>query len=212
MKKLICGIQARSNSTRLPGKIYLPLGRSTVLETCYNTVTMFFNSFSIPVYVLCPSTDKKLIRFLKNRNMAFLIGNEKNLISRYAYAVDRYKASGIFRITSDCPLIDTSAINHVFSVAMQNSFNTFTSNAWPNDRTYLDGDDVEYFSSKDIKNLSIDRSLSDEEKEHPGLRLYMYNRGVHVNRTRDESHIKLSIDTQEDYERVKRIYELGRKS
>lgn len=78
--QILLAIQARSNSTRLPGKIYLPFGESTVLEHLYKNMKKVEG---VDVKVLGHANDPELSKFCLDKNIpAIFAAEEDNLLDR----------------------------------------------------------------------------------------------------------------------------------
>ncbi|MFN3603575.1 MAG: cytidylyltransferase domain-containing protein [Leptonema sp. (in: bacteria)] len=100
-------IQARSNSTRLPGKIFLPLTiqntTKSVLEWIYFRLKM---SKIDLIYFIIPEDDEGLITFCKNKDLPFLKGPLEDVRERYIQTAKKLKLKYIIRVTSDNPFVE----------------------------------------------------------------------------------------------------------
>ena len=77
-------LQARMGSTRLPGKILLPLGYTTVLGWILDRLEQ------LPYKVVVATTenpqDDVVIKFCDNRSTFSFRGHEQNVLDRYYYS------------------------------------------------------------------------------------------------------------------------------
>jgi len=100
-------IQARSGSTRYPGKIFegLPVdGAPSILEHIYRRLSMV-KGFDV-ISVLVPGSDKRLIDFCRQHDMNYFSGPEDDVRARYRDAAEHYKTDLIVRATGDNPCVD----------------------------------------------------------------------------------------------------------
>lgn len=103
-------IQARSNSTRLPGKIYEKVGDKTVLE---HVIDRCKKADSEIIFVLGPTDDKKLRETCQEMKIGFILGGQEDkVLDRYKFAIEEFahKIDAFIRITSDCIFVSTELI------------------------------------------------------------------------------------------------------
>jgi spore coat polysaccharide biosynthesis protein SpsF len=210
------GIQARSTSTRFPGKIFEKIGDKSILqhviEACKNSAvyinrTSFKNGILVKTVVLCPHGDPLTSEF-KDVVKVFE-GDENDVLSRYAEMTEKMNADYVVRITSDCPLIPSFLITKAINTAVINKYD-YCSNVDEDSRTAVDGFDVEVISKKAMAWLHKNASLpADREhvttmfrREPPKWAKVGYIVGY-----LDQSGLKLSVDTPEDLERVRKEYQ-----
>ena len=108
-------IQARMSSTRLPGKVLLPVLEKPIIAHIYERM-----KFSKKIDLICVSTsenstDDKIEEFCKENKIEVFRGSEENLVSRHLGAAKKYNADAIVRITADCPLIDPEIVDEVIN-------------------------------------------------------------------------------------------------
>ncbi len=122
------GIQARSTSTRMPGKISRPIGSRTVLErvidaaeSCASYVNRysFSNRIHCGVFILVPKGDPVLEHLHSHRDKV-IEGDEDDVLSRYMAMAEDTNADFIVRITADCPVIPHFVIFKGVNVAVKN--------------------------------------------------------------------------------------------
>lgn len=127
--KVLIGIQARSTSTRLPGKIFLPIGDRPMLQhviDAANNAKSHILKYSskkkleIEVAVLCPEHDVAVKNAFKDKVIIF-DGPEDDVLTRYSLAAIKTESDYIIRLTSDCPLIPPTIISKVINTVVLNS-------------------------------------------------------------------------------------------
>lgn len=103
MQKTIAIIQARMSSTRLPGKVMLPLAGSPVIWHVYNRAQKCKYVDEVIVATSIDKSDDELVDFLKANNMNFYRGSLDNVLKRFMDIVYEKKPQYVVRITADCP-------------------------------------------------------------------------------------------------------------
>jgi spore coat polysaccharide biosynthesis protein SpsF len=134
-------VQARAGSTRLPGKVLLPLGGQTVLERLLERVQ---RARQAGLVVLATTTDRRDDQFEGLAQRAGVLcfrGHPTDLLDRHYQAAARLGAGHVVKIPSDCPLIDPAVIDRVLETYLGAGCFDYASNLHP--ATYPDGNDVE---------------------------------------------------------------------
>lgn len=206
MKKIIAVVQARTGSTRLPGKILVDIENKSLLWHVINRVKM---SKYIKDVVIATSDNKKdnaVEEFAKKYNFNFFRGSEEDCLDRYYRTAKKFKADVIVRITADCPLICPEIIDKVISEYLKGSYDYVTNMLF---YTYPDGCDVEVFSFRALKKAWQEcKDIVDREHVSP----YIRNSGrfkiknVENEKPVDPSEYKWSVDRIEDLKFVREVY------
>jgi spore coat polysaccharide biosynthesis protein SpsF len=108
-------VQARMTSTRLPGKVLLPLAGHTVLEHVLTRCR------AIPgVDVVCCAIPEGeggsgLADEARQTGAVVVAGDEQDVLARYLKAAHAVDADIIMRVTSDCPAIDPEICGQVLA-------------------------------------------------------------------------------------------------
>ncbi|WP_004471543.1 cytidylyltransferase domain-containing protein [Leptospira santarosai] len=101
-------IQARTSSTRLPGKVLRelpPNSGKTLIDRIQDRIRVVLPEERI-VYLI-PEEDKDLRSFLEYRKYRFFFGDLLDVRQRYISAANFFKADAILRLTGDNPFYDT---------------------------------------------------------------------------------------------------------
>lgn len=213
MKKVVIAIQARSTSHRLPRKVYEMIDGKTMLEQVVDRckeAQRYMNQFTprtgvaISIAIVCPENDSIAtdFRFLR---IPIIQGPEQDVLKRYHICAESLDADYIVRVTSDCPMIPNYVISKTIKNAIVNEAD-YASNVFPEIRTACDGIDCEVISRRAI-NWMQETAKDMRDREHVTTLLhYKAPRDFvfsHVIGFFQHAHIKLSVDTQEDLERVR---------
>ncbi len=211
--RILIGIQARSTSERLPRKafemIYGRMMLDRVIDQCKFSAKSIEerNGHKVSVAVLTPIGDPIVSEF--GTRVEIVEGPEHDVLSRYAIAVEKYDPELTVRITGDCPLIQAPFISHMTKIAIENGYDYFC-NSDERFRTFIDGSDCEVISRRMFA-YAADSAKESYDREHvtPFMRRAppeWARLGLAVSRY-DLSGIKLSVDTQEDLEAVRKSFE-----
>jgi spore coat polysaccharide biosynthesis protein SpsF (cytidylyltransferase family) len=210
--KVLIAIQARSGSTRLPRKAFELIAGRTMLDRVIDTCRYAANQISTSGYpcdvaVLTPVGDV-IVREFASR-VTVIEGPEQDVLGRYKIAADRMMPDYVVRITGDCPLIPGSLISYMTTTAIGKGYDYY-SNSDERFRTSIDGADCEVISRRALDHAA-EAATTPYDREHvtPFIRREMppwARKGLAFNNF-DMSDVKLSVDTTEDLERVRRAYE-----
>lgn len=221
-KSVLIGIQARSTSSRLPNKALRMLGPKPVLKHVVDSCAYSANYLnklthktmtSVGVALLIPEHDPIGEHYLF-RNVQIVRGSENDVLSRYCLALNRLKPDYMVRITGDCPLIPPYLISKMIKLTLLNQYD-YLSNVDPMARTAIDGFDCEVMSDRALSWLN-EHAVEPYDREHV-TPLFRSNPPSWANRggvisNLNFSSLKLSVDTEEDFERVSDQYEQVRKA
>lgn len=200
-------IQARMGSTRLPGKVMLPLCGKTVLEVMLDRLGSFKKQ--IIIATTNDGSEQPIINLCKRSKINYFQGDTNNVLSRYHDAALHYGAREndlIVRLTSDCPVHDQEIILKVIN-AFQKKKCDFMSNTIH--RKYPRGLDTAIFTFKLLKEAHH-KATSAFDKEH--VTAYFHSSGdfeiASFEPEDDNSKYRLTLDEEEDYRVIKEIYKL----
>ena len=205
--KVVAIIQARMGSTRLPGKVLLDLAGEPVLARVVNRTQRATTLDGIVIATTTESGDEVIVELCNSRGWAHFRGSEEDVLERYYQAARKYHADIVVRITSDCPLIEPEIIDLVVQELLEDGSLDYVSNTLP-PRTFPRGLDVEAMTFK-----TLERAWQEDKnpawREH--VTPYIYRtpekfRLKAVTNEKDLSYMRWTIDTWEDLEFVRRIY------
>jgi len=201
-------IQARMTSTRLPGKILKTVLGKPLLEYQIERLRRVQYADSIIIATTLNETDQPIIDFCNAMDIPFFRGSEEDVLSRYFYAAEKYKADTVVRITSDCPLIDPGVIDKVVQCFTGN-YPQFDYVSNTQTRSYPRGMDTEVFSARILKEIFYE-AKDQSDREHVTGFIYRNTnkyRSANVSHLENYSAYRLTVDTAEDFELIRRIIE-----
>jgi len=212
-KSILIGIQARSGSTRLPRKAFETIGGKWmldhVIDACKKSAAFLGKDGGVTtrVVVLTPKGDPIAQAFRSRCDI--IEGPEHDVLARYLLALEEHEPDLMVRITGDCPLIPSFVISRIISLALKHGYD-YIGNGDERFRTSLDGVDCEVISSKLLEEVGR-LAVSKEDREHVTTLIRRHTptwaRVGHVMNHFDHSSQKLSVDTPEDLDRVRNVYD-----
>lgn len=197
-------IQARSNSTRLPGKVLLKVRGRTLLEILIARLKLSKKIERIIVATTTNTNDKVIGQIAKKMNASVFYGDEQDVLGRFMQAVNKFKVDTVIRVTADSPLLDPKIVDQVLGSYLANKVD-YASNVHP--PTYPDGMDVEVFS-KDALALANRSAKLLSEREHVTPYFYKNPKIFKIFNLRNSKNlfkIRLTVDDKKDFDLVKAI-------
>jgi spore coat polysaccharide biosynthesis protein SpsF (cytidylyltransferase family) len=206
-------VQARMGSTRLPGKVLMPLGggpageKRAVLACVVERLRRVPAFDSVMVATSELPADDAVVALCAQIGVPCHRGSESDVLDRFHGAASRVGASAVVRITADCPLLDPAVVQRVvdeFTVAAGAA--DYVSNINP--PTYPDGLDCEVFSFAALERAWKEARLR-SEREH--VTLYIRNHPElfairNVANDHDLSALRWVVDEPADLEVARAVY------
>lgn len=214
--KFLVTIQARMNSTRLPGKVCFELEKSkTVLGILIDRIKKSKYVDQILVATTKKKIDDKIVDIAKKKECLFYRGSEKNVLNRLVSATKNKKINCIIQLTGDNPLIDPLVIDYIANFFMsyypQYDFVT-NNNLFDITRSVPAGMTVSIFKKSSLQKITKLANKRDHY-EHPAL--FFYREGRKQFKIKNLKMPKkwcpnfqprLTLDTKEDLILIKKIY------
>ncbi|MEG1256006.1 glycosyltransferase family protein [Clostridium sp.] len=207
--KIVCIMQARVGSSRLPGKVLKNICGKTVLEHDVNRLRLADNINEIVIATTVETQDDKIVDEANRLGVKYFRGSEKDVLSRYYYAAKENNADVVIRVTSDCPCIDYNILTDMVNVFMQKNEDEnidYLNNTI--ERTFPRGYDAEIFTFKALEE-AFNNAKEEYEREHVTPYLYDVSNGYKIfsyKNAEDYSQYRVTLDTVEDLEVITRIY------
>lgn len=203
---IIAVIQARMGSTRLPGKVLLPVLGKPLLALQIERVRRAKLVDQVVIATSGHPEDKPIVDLAQQQGVPSIRGSVDDVLDRYYQAAKRAQGEHIVRLTGDCPLSDPNIIDVVIRSHVKNQ-NDYTSNAHP--PTFPDGFDVEVMTARALQEAWYNADKA-SEREH--VTSYFRRNLPHIIRGNvehhaDLSHLRLTVDEEVDYDVVKAVFE-----
>jgi len=201
-------IQARYASTRLPGKVLLDIVGQPMLVRVVERTRRAKTVQRIVVATTTDPADDAVEALCLERGYSYFRGSNFDVLDRYYQAAQAFQADVIVRITADCPLIDPGVIDTTV-IAFMGEYD-FAANRLPPPwhRTYPIGLDVEVCTFQVLERAWKEAELP-HQREH--VMPFFYEqpqrfRILHVTHDPDYGQMRWTVDTPEDLELVRHIF------
>ncbi len=200
-------VQARMTSTRLPGKVLMPILGRPMLSLQLERMRRAKSLDGIVIATTTTAADEPIVALCAREAVPCFRGSEHDVLSRYAGAAQALGADTIVRITSDCPLMEPGLIDQAVGIfhAAHGQLDYVSNMLEPR---FPYGLAVEVFS-RDVLEQAHRDATQDAEREH--VTPYIYWRPAQfrlqsITHSSDLSHHRWTVDTPEDFELVSRIF------
>jgi len=202
--------QARTGSTRLPGKVLIEAGGRTMLDHHLDRLL----AAGLHVYVATTElpVDDQVADLTQRRDVPAFRGSEDDVLSRFAGCARAYDLDVVVRVTSDCPLVDgavvADGVTRFLGLREEHGDDVYLSNTL--DRTYPRGFDFEVFTATALERADRE-ATAPGDREHVTPSLYAGpHRLPHVSQVRrpvDRSSYRVTLDTAADLDLLRRLIE-----
>jgi spore coat polysaccharide biosynthesis protein SpsF len=204
-------VQARMSSSRLPGKVILPILGEPLLFRMIERLRLIKYPVNIVVATSTHQDDDEIQHFCEVKNIRCYRGDLQDLLDRHYQVGVLTMADAIIKIPSDCPLIDPKIVDKVIHYYLANTTEyDYISNLHP--ATYPDGNDVELMTAHALYTAwqEANRPL---ELEHTTPYFWENPKKFNITNLRWETGLdysmthRFTIDYYEDYQFIKRVFE-----
>jgi spore coat polysaccharide biosynthesis protein SpsF len=203
--KIVGIIQARMSSTRLPGKVMLPILGKAMLS--HHVERLLRSRRLHELVVATTDSDKEIpiVDLCHQLAVPIFRGAEQNVLERYFQAASQVKADVVVRICSDSPLTDPVLLDELidYFVSHQGQYDHVY-----NGKSLPLGMGSEIFTMQALTKAYEEAHLPEEQEHvtpyisrHPerfklGTLFYPDN----------SSHYRLTVDTPEDFQLIQAIF------
>ena len=221
--KTVLIVQARMNSSRLPGKIMKPLVNDIpLIGILLKRLKKTKNIDEIVVATSKKIENDKLINYLNKKKIKYFRGSEKDTLDRYHKAAKKYGAKRIIRITADCPLVDAKLVDKFLEIFISKKgdylANTFNVNNLKKKykflRTFIDGFDIEIFTFELLD--QVNKIYKKKDRKEGGVISYFLRKNPKILNSLNiinmkmpyliNQETKLSVDTKKNFNLIKKIF------
>lgn len=206
VKQVICIVQNRMTSTRLPGKALLPLGKGdkTITEHVFERLSLS-ESVNKVVFAIPDTPENDTLNvFLTQRNIPVFRGSEEDVLSRFYHCIQAHPADIIVRATCDNPLVDWNHIMPMIQILDEQHCDYVSSKGFPL------GTGVEVCTATALKK-AYHEAATPAEHEHVMPYLYLhpdiFKLGVFENNKELKRNYRLTVDCEEDYALMSRLFD-----
>lgn len=196
-------VQARTTSSRFPGKVLADLGGEPVLAWVLRRARAS-SVDDVVVATTVNAADDPIVAITEREGARWFRGDERDVLGRYAQAAREARADAVVRLTADCPLLDPTVVDAVIE-SLWEAPESVDYSANVIDRTFPQGLDAEALFV-DVLMRVHRMAVSPEAREH--VTSFIREECPHLFEQRsvtadtDDSDLRWTIDLPEDLERV----------
>ena len=165
--RIVATIEARMNSSRLPGKVLLKAKNKSMIEILFERLKQVKILDDIILATTTNPKDEEIINECKKIGLNVFRGSEEDVMGRVIGASKLAKADVVVEITADCPIIDPEIVEQIINIYLANNVD-YVGNSKV--RSYPDGMDTQVFSLK-VLEKSYKMTNSNIDKEHVTLHI-----------------------------------------
>jgi spore coat polysaccharide biosynthesis protein SpsF len=205
MYKNLVLLQARMESTRLPGKVMMKICGKPMIQ--WQISRILKANLIDEIVVLIPNTQKNdvLADFLESISVKIYRGSHENVYDRFFQASRLFPSQNIIRLTADCPLVMPKLLDEMVTYFNISNLD-YLSNTLA--ETFPDGLDIEIFSSTTLHKLN-EFNLNEAEKEFVTYGIYTRPDIFKLENFENSSKLgneRWTVDYPEDFEFVSNVF------
>ena len=202
--KIIAIVQARMQSSRLPGKVMKNVMGKPMLSYLLERLSSCVAISRIIVATSNLDADTPLAQYVQMLGYHVFRGDETDVLERYYLAAQAVNPDAVVRVTGDCPLVDPLIVDRVireFLVSGADYVHT--------GQSFAEGLDVEIFTF-----LALEKAFYEAkeafEREHVAMYMHRHPelfKKITLENDLDDSRYRFSVDYQEDFDVIRGIFE-----
>lgn len=197
-------VQARMSSTRLPGKVLMPLAGKPVLAHVVERLSYCRTLAGIVVATTVEVDDDPIADCCTHIEIPCFRGNRDDVLDRYYQAAKLFQSNPIVRITADCPAIDPVVVDAVVTGFLAGDYDLYGLGG-----EFPDGLDCAVFRFSAIEKAWNEASLK-SEREHVGPYIeknpQLFRNGA-LTPFSGLAHQRWTLDEPRDYALLSAIFE-----
>lgn len=207
-KKVVATIEARIASTRLPGKVLLPLVGKPDLEVMIERLKRSKTIDEVVVATTVNSKDDAIVKLSQRLNVAYYRGSEEDVLRRLVESGQSVSADIIVETTSDCPVIDWRHVDYLVNLFFLGHYD-YVSNII--ERSFPRGFDVQVFPLSVLE--KVEKTAKDYAyREHPTFYIYTHPEQFKLKNWKARKKmfwpdLRVTLDTKEDYQVLSRVFD-----
>lgn len=205
-------VQARLGSSRLPRKMLLEVLGTPIIVHMLRRVARARRLHELWLATGDDAGNDPLAAAVERAGFRVFRGSESDVLDRFHQLALRSEADVVVRLTGDCPLHDPAIIDAVVAAFDARPDGVeYGSNVFP--PTYPDGLDTEVFTRAALERTARESQNSMErENVTLGIHRQYHKTGpkpsvVNVVGSADFSHLRWTLDYEDDFVFVRRVYE-----
>lgn len=208
--RVVAIVQARMESSRLPGKILADIHGEPMLLRVVRRLERAQTVDQVVVATTTSPADDPVEALCRAEGLAWFRGDPVDVLDRLHTAAKMHKADVVVRITGDCPVIDPDVVDQTVQAFLKSDPPVdLALNRFVDDRTFPIGLDTEVCS---IAALDSAWQRADKAYEREHVMPYLYDppgrfRVLHVRNDEDLGDYRWTVDTPEDLAFIRAVFD-----
>ena len=206
--RIVCIIEARMRSTRLPGKVLLEAVGEPLLALMVERLRRSQRLDGIVIATTDDPSCDPIEALAHELGVGVFRGSEDDVLARVLGAAEASGADIIVETTGDCPLIDPHWLDLVVDAYLRDGGCDFCSNTLT--ETFPRGTDVRVFSTAALADVAA-TTTDPADREHVSLYFWTHPERYHLREVKSPEpslgDLRLTVDTPEDLALVRAIFE-----
>jgi len=208
-KRVVATIEGRMTSSRLPGKILMPLAGKPVMAHMIERHRRSKYTDEVVVATTTNSTDDLVVALCEEMRCPYFRGSEADVLGRIVEAGKAHGTDILVQGMADSPLVDWRIVDRLVEMLEEGPFDV-TSNEFEKEK-YPDGFDMRVYRFHALKQLEEEHK-EEEYREHAGYQIRndpaRYKRSLLLAEgDMLWPELRLTLDTAEDYELISAVFD-----
>ncbi len=203
---ILAVLQARSSSSRLPGKVLKPILGKPMLERQIERILRASKIDKLVVATSDDSGDDVIAQMCQKIGVDCFRGSLDDVLDRFFQAARPHRPDHVVRLTGDCPLADPSVIDAAIQFAIEGKYDYASNTLQP---TYPDGLDVEVCRFDKLEQVWRSATMK-SQREHVTPYFYqnphLFKLGS-LTRQPDLSALRWTVDNADDFALITSVFE-----
>ena len=207
MPKVVATVEARMNSSRVPGKVLMQVCGKPILWHIWDRIKAAKSVDEVVIATTENEKDNEIEKFCRENRIKYFRGSENNVLNRIVKTAEYFEADHIVQMTGDCPLVDPAIIDKCLGLYFQGHFDYFSNRLRP---TYPCGTEVQVFPLSVLKRVEM-LTQDPVDQEHGSYYIYNHPEIFRLGTFQAPDIFcpekRWVLDYPEDFEFVRKVYE-----
>lgn len=201
--RVVAIVQARMGSTRLPGKVLMPVLGRPLLAFMLERLARCHRIDAVVVATTTEPVDDAVVKAASECGVEVFRGSQDDVLDRYWQAAQEAKADVVVRLTADCPLVEPDVCDSVIALLGEPEPCDYAATS----PLFAEGLDCEAMTMASLQRSWKEATLR-SEREH--VTLYIRNHQELfackvLHNPVDESHFRVTVDEPADFEVISAV-------
>ena len=208
--RVVAIIQARMNSSRLPGKVLETVEGKPIIEWQIERLLLSRLIDEVVIATSDQKSDDPIVKLCKKLKIRFYRGSESDVLKRVTEAIRKFNAYIHVECFGDSPLVDPKIIDEYIGFFIKNiKIYDFVSNTIHH--TYPGGLECSIYKGSTLAKVNKIININDKLREHVGYNIRRFPNKFKLCSLKAPKHLKqknisLELDEKKDLILLKKIF------